>query len=72
MRFRTYHRAAVLLVALLALQGGATAVADGHKPPAPKSSTVNPLAPFEQGASAFVNMAAPFVDAASQAMFPRK
>ncbi|MEV0252863.1 hypothetical protein AB0H82_01090 [Streptomyces sp. NPDC050732] len=71
MRSRTYPRAAVLLVTLLALQGGATAVADGRKPPAPPAQ-VNPLAPFERGASAFVNMAAPFVDAASQAMFPRK
>ncbi|MEU8956009.1 hypothetical protein AB0C93_17090 [Streptomyces sp. NPDC048518] len=76
MRSRTCTRAAVLLVALLAVQGGASAVADGGKPPAPRPApqpaAANPLAPFEKGAAAFVGMAAPFVDAASDAMFPRR
>ncbi|MFJ2264055.1 hypothetical protein ACIOKD_38205 [Streptomyces sp. NPDC087844] len=76
MRFRTCRRAAVLLVVLATLQGGASAVADGEggrpqgDPPA-HSASIDPLTPFAQGASALMGMAAPFVDAASQAMFPQ-
>ncbi|GAA3101805.1 hypothetical protein ACFQ0X_08435 [Streptomyces rectiviolaceus] len=70
MRSRTFQRAVVLLVVVAALQGGASAMADEHKPSG-KSAPTNPLQPFAQGASAFVSMAAPFVNAASDTVFPR-
>jgi hypothetical protein len=77
MRFRTFQRTAALLV-ILALPSGATAVADTKDPhpqgsshqPAPAAT--DPLAPFSQGASALAGMAAPFVNAASDVMFPRR
>jgi hypothetical protein len=77
MRFRTFQRAAVLLVALAALQTGASAHADGKDPHGQtsrpgKSGSVDPLAPFSQGASALASMAAPYVNAASDVMFPRR
>jgi hypothetical protein len=79
MRFRTFQRAAVLLV-LLALPSSATAVADTKDPhpqgsshqSAPAPAPADPLAPFSQGASALAGMAAPFVNAASDVMFPRR
>lgn len=74
MRSRTLQRAVVLLVAVATLSGGTSAVADGHKPhgkPSGKSASVDPLKPLAQGASAFASMAAPFVNAASDVMFPR-
>ncbi|MEU2930187.1 hypothetical protein AB0D42_32420 [Streptomyces sp. NPDC048304] len=85
MRSRTHscRRAAVLLLVLLAAQNGAVALADGkgpntpHGPSAPapaRSGSVNPLAPFQQGAQALAGMAAPFFDAAStmsDTVFPR-
>ncbi|MGW7082618.1 hypothetical protein ACWGH2_03840 [Streptomyces sp. NPDC054871] len=70
MRSRTFQRAVVLLVAVAALQGGASAVAADPKPGG-KSASVDPLKPLAQGASAFASMAAPFVNAASDVMFPR-
>ncbi|MDI3405568.1 hypothetical protein [Streptomyces cavernicola] len=75
MRFRTCQRAAVLLLIVASLQSGATALADGKGPGgqgASKTAPVDPLAPFSQGASALAGMAAPFVNAASDAMFPRR
>ncbi|MFI0242195.1 hypothetical protein [Streptomyces sp. NPDC016845] len=76
MRIRTLQRAAVLLVALVAVQGGASALADGKSPKPPagptvQSGRVDPLAPFSQSASALAKVAAPFVNAASDVMFPR-
>ncbi|MDI3423933.1 hypothetical protein [Streptomyces luteolus] len=77
MRFRTCQRAAVLLLILTALQSGTTALADGKGPggqgaPRGQAARVDPLAPFSQGASALAGMAAPFVNAASDVMFPRR
>lgn len=89
MRLHTYRRAAVLLTVLLAVQGGASAVADTQDPrPRPRpaaphaqsapsdprgghSGSINPLTPFAQGAARFAEMTAPFVNAASDAFFPR-
>ncbi|MGW7065431.1 hypothetical protein ACWGII_04305 [Streptomyces sp. NPDC054855] len=68
---RVYQRAVVVLLVLTALQGGASATADGQKPGG-KSASVDPLKPFSQGASALAGMAAPFVNAASDVMFPRR
>ncbi|CAL9339922.1 hypothetical protein [Streptomyces sp. enrichment culture] len=81
MRLSTYRRAAVLLTVLLAVQGGASAVADTKdprpRPAAPSdprgghSGSIDPLTPFAQGAARFAQMTAPFVNAASDVFFPR-
>jgi len=76
MRSRTCQRTVVLLAVLLSVQGGASALADGKDPrpqPAPpgQSGTVDPLSPFAQGAATFAEMASPFVNAASDVMFPQ-
>ncbi|MGW0423319.1 hypothetical protein [Streptomyces sp. NPDC003015] len=71
MRSRTRLGATVLLVALVTLQGAAPALADGRQPNTP-SASIDPFTPFAQGASTLVDMAAPFVNAASDTVFPRR
>ncbi|MFJ8079041.1 hypothetical protein ACIQ6Y_00235 [Streptomyces sp. NPDC096205] len=79
---RTCRRAVVLLTVVLAVQGGSSALADTKDPrprPAPQapsrphgqSGSINPLTPFAQGAAQFAEMTAPFVNAASDMIFPR-
>ncbi|MGA5140916.1 hypothetical protein [Streptomyces azureus] len=74
MRSRPLSRAADLLVALVVLQGGTSALAaepgGGGGGGDGRSEAIDPITPFTQGASALAGMAQPFYNAFSQAVSP--
>jgi hypothetical protein len=70
MRSSLPRRAAVVLVALAALQGGASASADDRNPDA-QSASIDPFTPFLAGASALAAMAEPFYDAVTGSTSPQ-
>ncbi|MFI8166907.1 hypothetical protein ACIGAN_11155 [Streptomyces sp. NPDC085931] len=70
MRTRLLSRAAVLLLALVALQGGSPALAGEGGGGDSRSGSIDPLTPFAQGASALAGMAQPFYTAFSRAVSP--
>jgi hypothetical protein len=70
MRSRLYRRAAVVLIAVAALQGGASASAEGNNPDA-QSASIDPFTPFMPGASALAAMAEPFYNAVTGSTSPQ-
>jgi hypothetical protein len=71
MRTRVLSRAAAVLLALAALQGGSPALAAGEGGGGgSRSGSIDPITPFAQGASALAGMAQPFYTAFTQAVSP--
>ncbi|WP_053846943.1 hypothetical protein [Streptomyces sp. NRRL B-24085] len=70
MRSPLLHRAAVVLVAVAALQSASPAMADDKNPDA-QSGSIDPITPFLAGASTLAAMAEPFYNAVTGAASPR-
>jgi hypothetical protein len=70
MRSPLLHRAAVVLVAVAALQGATPAMADDRNQDA-QSGSIDPLTPFMAGASTLAAMAEPFYNAITGSTSPR-
>ncbi|GGW44364.1 hypothetical protein ACIP4U_31700 [Streptomyces caelestis] len=70
MRSRPLFRSAALLVALVVLQGGSSALAAEPGRGGSRSGAIDSITPFAQGASTLTGMAQPFYNAFSQAVSP--
>ncbi|MEV0241526.1 hypothetical protein AB0I06_16560 [Streptomyces sp. NPDC050674] len=71
MRSRLHLRAALVLISVIALQGGSTAMADDRGQDT-RSASIDPFTPFMSGASALAAMAEPFYNAITGSASPQR